>query len=85
MIIIRTRIYALPYNTVKLPNAAHTSQGWRIDEIVPDFELEDVWALPTPGRPEEFPLLVEGLAAADPAESLPGLARATVESSLEAR
>jgi hypothetical protein len=61
---------------MKLPRAAHTSQGWRIDEIVPDFRLEDVWALPTPGRPEDFPVLVQGLAAADPAQSLPPAARA---------
>ena len=61
---------------VKLPKAAHTSQDWRIDEIVPDFRLEDVWALPTPGGPDEFPLLVHGLASADPAKSLPLVARA---------
>ena len=61
---------------MKLPRVAHTSQGWRIDEIVPDFRLEDVWALPTPGRSEDFPVLVQGLAAADPAESLPRAARA---------
>jgi Protein of unknown function (DUF2867) len=64
---------------VKLPNAAHTSQGWRIDEIVPDFRLEDVWTLPTPGGPDDFPLLVEGLAAADPVKSLPLAARALWE------
>ncbi len=61
---------------MKLPRVAHTSQGWRIEEIVPDFRLEDVWALPTPGRPEEFPVLVQGIAAANPAESLPPAARA---------
>lgn len=61
---------------MKLPKAAHTSQGWRIDEIVPDFRLEDVWALPTPGGPNDFPLLVQGIASADPAKSLPGAARA---------
>jgi Protein of unknown function (DUF2867) len=74
--IIRFRIYALPYNPVKLPKAAHTSQNWRIDEIVPDFRLEDVWALPTPGGPNDFPLLVQGLASADLAKDLPGAARA---------
>ena len=61
---------------VKLPKAAHTFQGWRIDEIVPDFRLEDVWALPTRGGPDDFPLLVQGLASADPAKALPGAARA---------
>jgi hypothetical protein len=61
---------------MKLPNTAHTSRGWRIDEIVPDFRLEDVWALPTPGGPNDFPVLVQGLASADPASSLPRAARA---------
>jgi len=55
---------------MRLPNTAHTSRPWRIHEIVPDFRLEDVWALPTPGRADDFPLLVEGFASADPAESL---------------
>ncbi len=61
---------------VKLPKAAHTSQGWRIDEIVPDFRLEDVWALPTPGGADDFPILVRGIASADPAKSSPPAARA---------
>ena len=61
---------------MRLPNTAHTSQPWRIHELVPDFRLEDVWALPTPGAADEFPLLVEGFASADPAQSLPGAARA---------
>jgi hypothetical protein len=61
---------------MKLPKAAHISQDWRIDEIVPDFRLEDVWALPTPGGPNDFPLLVQGIASADPATSLPRAARA---------
>ncbi len=61
---------------VKLPRAAHTSQNWRIDEIVPDFRLEDVWALPTPGGQEEFGVLVQGIAAADPTKSLPRAGRA---------
>jgi Protein of unknown function (DUF2867) len=61
---------------VKLPKTAHTSQNWRIDAIVPDFRLEDVWALPTPGRAEEFPILVEGFALADPAQTLSSAAGA---------
>lgn len=54
---------------MKLPNTAHTSRPWRIHEITGDFRLEDVWALPTPGRADEFPILVEGFAAADPAKT----------------
>ncbi|WP_024802969.1 DUF2867 domain-containing protein [Nocardia sp. BMG51109] len=43
---------------MKLPNTAHTSRPWRIHEIAHDFLLEDVWALPTPGGPDDFPRLV---------------------------
>ena len=61
---------------MRLPNTAHTSRPWRIHGIVPDFRLEDVWALPTPGAADEFPILVEGFASADPAKILSGAARA---------
>lgn len=64
---------------MKLPNAAHTSKGWRIEEIVSDFRLEDVWALPTSGGPNDFPLLVAGFASVDPAQYLPHAARALWE------
>jgi hypothetical protein len=58
---------------MRLPDDAHTSRPWRIHEIAPDFRLEDVWALPTPGGPGDFPRLIEAFAAADPADgaSLP--------------
>jgi hypothetical protein len=60
-----------------LPHDAHVSRPWRIHEIVPDFRLEDVWALPTPGRADEFPILVKGFASAfDPAETPSHAARA---------
>jgi hypothetical protein len=42
-----------------LPTTEHTSRPWRIHEIAPDFRVEDVWALPTPGGPDDFPCLVE--------------------------
>ena len=54
---------------VRLPNSAHTSRPWRIHEITRDFRLEDVWALPTPGGPDDFRLLVGGLRSLDPSES----------------
>jgi hypothetical protein len=53
----------------RLPNTAHTSLPWRIHELTPDFRLEDVWALPTPGGPEDFPRVMQGLASADPSQS----------------
>jgi hypothetical protein len=53
---------------VRLPNSAHTAQPWRIHELTPDFQLEDVWALPTPGGPDDFPKLVQAMTAGDPAQ-----------------
>ena len=57
----------------RLPNSAHERGPWRIREIVPDFTLEDAWALPVSGRADEFPAVLELMAASDPAhaESLP--------------
>jgi hypothetical protein len=49
----------------KLPNSAQTSRPWRIHELVRDFQLLDVWALPTPGGPDDFPRLVEIVASSD--------------------
>jgi hypothetical protein len=54
---------------MRLPSEAHTSRPWRIHEIASDFRLEDVWALPTPGGPGDFPRLVEGFASSDPLTS----------------
>jgi hypothetical protein len=55
---------------MRLPDSAHTSRPWRIHEIAPDFRLEDVWALSTPGGPDDFPRLVQGFASGDPSKSL---------------
>jgi hypothetical protein len=51
---------------MKLSTTAHTSQPWRIHELAGDFRIEDVWALPTPGGPEDFPRLVELMSSFDP-------------------
>jgi hypothetical protein len=51
---------------MRLPDTAQTSQPWRIHELVSDFELEDVWALPTPGGADDFPRLVELMTSFDP-------------------
>jgi Protein of unknown function (DUF2867) len=61
---------------MRLPNTAHTSRPWRIHELTRDFRLEDVWALPTPGGPHDFPLLVLRIASGDPSRSSPGATRA---------
>jgi hypothetical protein len=60
---------------MRLPESAHTERPWRIHEIAPDFELEDVWALPTPGDKDDFPLLVDAFAQGDPAESPSAIVR----------
>ena len=54
---------------MRLPSTAHTSRPWRIHELTGDFRLEDVWALPTPGGPDDFPALVQQFASADPSQS----------------
>jgi hypothetical protein len=53
---------------MRLPSTAHTSRPWRIHELTRDFRLEDVWALPTPCGPDDFPRLVDGFSSSDPAE-----------------
>lgn len=60
----------------KLPNEVHTSQPWLIHEIAPEFRLEDVWALNTPGGPDDFHRLVELVAAASTGESPSPVVRA---------
>lgn len=56
-------------DTARLPNSAHESRPWRIREIVPDFRLEDAWALPAQGGADEFPALLDLAASLDPSES----------------
>jgi hypothetical protein len=47
----------------------HESHPWRIRELAPDFTVEDVWALPVRGRAEDFPQVLETLAASDPMQT----------------
>jgi hypothetical protein len=61
---------------MRLPSTAHSSRPWRIHELTRDFRLEDVWALPTPGGPDDFPRLVELMASADPSQGSSHAARA---------
>jgi len=51
---------------MQLADSAHMMRPWRIHALAPDFRLEDVWALPTPGGPGDFPALVRLIAEADP-------------------
>jgi Protein of unknown function (DUF2867) len=61
---------------MRLPDTAHTSRPWRIHEVAPDFRVLDVWALPTPGGPDDFPRLVQLAVSLDPARSASRASRA---------
>lgn len=61
---------------MRLPNTEHTSRAWWIHELTADFRLEDVWALPTPGGPDDLPRLVRQIAAGDTSTSPSRAARA---------
>ena len=54
-----------------LDKTEHTSRPWRIHQIARDFRLLDVWALPTPGGPDDFGRLVRLMATFDPTETSP--------------
>jgi Protein of unknown function (DUF2867) len=61
---------------MRLPNSVHTSRPWRIHELTGDFKLEDVWALPTPGGPDDFPELVQLISSGDTSQASSRIARA---------
>ena len=48
----------------RLPNEAHTVRPWIIHDLIPEFTLEDVWIVSTPGATaDDFPRLLELLRA----------------------
>src|SRR3954453_1588750 len=53
---------------MKLPDSEHFSRPWRIHELTPDFRVEDVWALPTPGGADDFPRLGRRFGSAHPSK-----------------
>jgi hypothetical protein len=61
---------------MRLPSTAHTSRPWRIHELTKDFELEDVWKLPTPGGPDDLTRLVQWFASGKGNDKLPVVVRA---------
>lgn len=62
--------------SVKLPNSEHTGRPWRIHELTPDFQVEDVWAFSTPGAgPDDFPAMLSALRAAGGLNKNPPLVR----------
>jgi hypothetical protein len=60
---------------MRLASTAHTSRPWRIHELTPDFKLEDVWALPTPGGPGDLSRLVAQFASSDFPQGAPLVVR----------
>ena len=56
-----------------LDKTQHFSRSWRIHQIAKDFRLLDVWALPTPGGPDDFGELVRLMATFDPGETSPAV------------
>jgi Protein of unknown function (DUF2867) len=61
---------------MRLPKTAHTSRSWRVHEFTTDFELEDVWALPTPGGRDDLARLVQLTARQDSDSDYPAVFRA---------
>ena len=56
------------HSELQLPESVQTSRPWRIKEILGDFKLQDAWALPTPGGPDDFPKFLEQMTASDPSK-----------------
>ena len=61
---------------MRIADSEHTARPWRIHEIAPDFELEDVWAYRTPGAgPDDFPVMLDALRARGGLNNNPPLVR----------
>ncbi|WP_028050987.1 DUF2867 domain-containing protein [Cellulomonas sp. URHD0024] len=50
---------------MRLPSSEYLNRPWRLHEVAPDFEVEDVWQLPTPGGPDDLDRLVRGFTSGD--------------------
>lgn len=50
---------------MRLADTEYTARPWRLHELAPDFDLEDVWELPTPGGPDDLDHLVRSFAHGD--------------------
>jgi len=62
--------------SMKLSDSEHTDRPWRIHEIAPDFEVEDVWAFRTPGAgPDDFPVMLDALRASGGLNNNPPVVR----------
>lgn len=59
----------------RLPDSAHSAYPWAIHAIAPGFELEDVWALPVAGGPDDFHEVVNHVCALDAEHGGPAVVR----------
>lgn len=59
----------------RLPDGAYAAGPWRIRDLTPDFDLEDVWELPGEGEKEDFRRLVGLLCTMDPERGGAALSR----------
>jgi Protein of unknown function (DUF2867) len=57
------------FGSAILDKSEHTSHPWRIHELAKEFQVLDVWALPTPGGTGDFRQLVNLWSTFDPGRS----------------
>jgi hypothetical protein len=50
---------------MRIPNEVLKTQRWIVDDIVDDFEVEDVWALPIDGGPGDFAAVIDLMESID--------------------
>lgn len=50
---------------LRVPNLEFVNRPWRIHELIDGFRVEDVWALPTPGGPDDLATLVRYAASSE--------------------
>lgn len=56
---------ARDFFSLRIPNSEFTSRPWRVHEVIDGFRVEDVWALPTPGGPDDLETLVRFAASSE--------------------
>lgn len=54
-----------------LDKSEHTKWPWRIHDLTKEFQVLDVWVLPTPGGEDDFTQLVDLWSTFDPGHSSP--------------
>lgn len=60
---------------MRLSKTDHLQRPWRIHHLAPEFDVEDVWALPAEGGSDDFRELVAMMVAGDPLRGGPRLVR----------